>query len=152
MLSSLNMTRDHCAVVQFLYLLQNLSRFLTCAEFSSGFLAARRLRSLNSSQSRRLMVLRLAVTHGSSALRSAAVRNGCFLIVLSIAKSSLWLVHLGRPERFRLATPPVSLTSFRVLETVALLHLTLHLGPALLPLPKNCRRNCLTASMPSPAG
>jgi hypothetical protein len=71
------------------------------------------------------MVLRLTFTDGSSALTSAEVMKGCFLIALTIAKSSLGVVHLGRPERGRLTIPPVSLNSFSVLQTDALLQPTL---------------------------
>ena len=94
-LSSLNMTRDHWPVVQFLYFWQNWSLFVTCFELRSGFRAACRLQSLNSSQRRHLTVLRLAFTHGTSFLTSEALRNGCFLITLSTDMSSLRVVHLN---------------------------------------------------------
>ena len=124
-LSLLNMTRDHWAVVQFMHFRQKWSLFVTCFELRSGFRAACRLRRLNSSQRRRLTVLRLAFTHGTSFFTSEALRNSCFLIALSIAMSSLRVVHLSRPERCRLNTLPVSSNNFNVLPTDALLPPTL---------------------------
>ena len=124
-LSSLNMTRDHWAVVQFMYFWQKWSLFVTCFELRSGFRAACRLRRLNLLQRRRLTVLRLAILHMvTSFFTSEALRNGCFLIALSSDMSSLRVVHLRRPECCRLNTPPVSSNNFNVLPTHVLLQPT----------------------------
>lgn len=95
---SLNMMNVNTtlAFVQFLYILQNWSHFLTCVELRSGLFIACWLWSWNLSYKPHLTVLRLVFMQRSSAKTSAALRKGCTVIALSIAVSLLWVMQLGQ--------------------------------------------------------